>query len=185
MELYKTLLIIIFITIFSFNYNVLIPVFAKTVLGLKEQGFGVLLSSLGIGSLIGALSAPVLSGKEPRPHNLVYSSLLIGISLLCVSSSTNIYTTCFFIACCGVFNLWFFTAANSILQLNSQDSYRGRVMGVYSVAFAGTMPIGNFIVGYSAENLGANRTFAYAGIIVSFTMVVLILNKFLRKRRIS
>ena len=49
--LFNTALIILFVNILGFNYNVLLPVFAKAILGLREKGFGFLLSSLGVGSL--------------------------------------------------------------------------------------------------------------------------------------
>ena len=61
--------------------------------------------------------------------------------------------------------------ANSILQLNSSDEYRGRVMGVYTVVFAGAMPIGNFICGYVAEKIGAAATFSILGAIIAVTVV--------------
>jgi MFS family permease len=170
--LFKTALIILFITIVGFNYNVLIPVFAKTVLGLKEKGFGFLLSSLGIGSLIGALSVSIWTRSEPRTAILKISSVLLGITLFLLGFARDSLFTALLIGFCGVFNLWFFTMANSILQLNSNDEYRGRVMGVYTVVFAGAMPIGNFICGYVAEKIGAAATFSILGAIMAVTIIL-------------
>jgi len=184
--LFKTSLIILFVTIVSFNYNVLIPVFAKTVLGLKEKGFGILLSSLGVGSLIGAVSVSILGGSNPKPRTLMFSSFFLGLCFVVLGFTRNIYSSSLFIALCGIFNLWFFTVANSVLQLNSSDEYRGRVMGVYTVVFAGASPIGNFISGYIAEEAGAPITFTAIGIIMSISMFVLftsikLSNKYLQR----
>lgn len=180
--LLKTIAIILFITILSFNYNVLIPVFAKTTLGLGEKGFGVLLSSLGIGSLIGAISVSVLSSSEPKPRTLIVSSFFLGLSLFVLGMTRNIYYSSLLMVLCGISNLWFFTVANSLLQLNSRDQYRGRVMGVYTMAFAGATPVGNLIAGYVAEEAGAAITFTSMGVIISFAMLTLF---FIRYRTIK
>jgi MFS family permease len=164
--LLKTSLIILFITVVSFNYNVLIPVFAKTVLGLREKGFGILLSSLGVGSLIGALMVSTRGKKNPKGKTLILSSMLVGLCLFALGLVHNIYAASIILGLCGIFNLWFFTNANSILQLNSSDEFRGRVMGVYSMVFAGTIPIGSLISGFVAEKIGADNTFIYAGLII-------------------
>lgn len=171
--LFKTTLMVLFVTVVGFNYNVLIPVFAKTILGLKEQGFGLLLSFFGVGSLIGALiSSMRFKKKEPRPRLLIASALFVGTGLFFMGFASNMYTAAFLISMCGVFGIWFFTMANSILQLNSEDKYRGRVMSVYTIVFAGSMPIGNFITGFVAQQVGANITFISMGIIIVFVILV-------------
>ncbi|MEI6080028.1 MAG: MFS transporter [bacterium] len=170
--LFKTSLIVLFFTTFGFNYNVLIPVFAKTVLGLKEKGFGFLLSSLGVGSLIGALSVSIKMKSGPKTRTLVVSCILVGATLFLLGFTRNSLITAFLLGLCGMFNLWFFTNANSILQLYSTDEYRGRVMSVYMMVFAGTMPVGNFISGYIAEKIGAAAAFSIAGAII-FVVILL------------
>ena len=173
--LFKTSLIILFITIVGFNYNVLLPVFARDVLGLKEKGFGILLSSLGVGSLIGALMVSTMGKPNPKAKSLIISSMMLGLSLFMLGFTRNIYAASFVICLCGIFNLWFFTNANSILQLNSSDAFRGRVIGVYAMVFAGTIPIGNLISGFVAQRIKADRTFMYTGIII----MVVVLSKVL------
>jgi len=164
--LFKTSLIILFITVISFNYNVLLPVFARDVLGLKEKGFGILLSSLGGGSLIGALMVSTMGKSNPGGRSLILSSIMLGLSLFMLGFVKNIYTASIIIGFSGIFNLWFFTNANSILQLNSSDEFRGRVMGVYAMVFAGTIPIGNLISGFVAQRISADKTFMYIGLII-------------------
>ncbi|MCX6111745.1 MAG: MFS transporter [Proteobacteria bacterium] len=170
--LFKTSLIILFITILGFNYNVLLPVFAKTVLGLREKGFGLLLSSLGIGSLIGALTVSVMGKSNPRGRTLIISSIFLGLLLFFLGLVSNRILAVVILALCGVFNIWFFTNANSILQLNSADEYRGRVMGVYAMVFGGTIPIGNFITGLIAEKTGAAFTFNIMGAVIFITVLL-------------
>ncbi|MFH1224032.1 MAG: MFS transporter [Pseudomonadota bacterium] len=167
--LFKTLLIIIFVTMVGYNFNVLTPVFAKTVLRLKEQGFGMLLSFFGVGSIIGALiTSTRFKEKGPRPKLLMLISVLMGAALVCFGFSKSIYAAAFFMTLCGVFGVMFFTMSNSILQVNSADKYRGRVMSVYAIGFGGAMPIGNFVTGFIAEHVGAGATLISTGIIIIF-----------------
>jgi len=165
--LLKTTLMIFFITLVGYNYNILIPVFAKTILGLQEKGFGILLSSFGAGSLIGALITSIKAGNtSPNPKILMTSSIAVGVALLLMGFASNIYAAMALLGLCGVFGIWFYTMANSILQLYSEDRYRGRIMSVYAIVFAGAMPIGNFIMGFITEYVGVKVTFMSAGIII-------------------
>ena len=44
---------------------------------------------------------------------------------------------------------------NTLLQLVVEDRYRGRVMGLYTVMFLGTAPVGSLALGAVAERFGA------------------------------
>ena len=41
-----------------------------------------------------------------------------------------------------------FAMVSSLVQLNTSDEMRGRVMSVYNVAFRGGMPLGNLVSGW-------------------------------------
>jgi len=182
--LLKTVLIILFVSVIGFNNNVLIPVFAKNILGLKEKGFGVLLSAFGAGSVMGALTTAVRANKGTiKPKFLIVSSVCLGTALFAMGFATNIYVASMIIACCGAFGVWFFSMANSILQLNTEDRYRGRVMSVYAMVFAGTTPVGSFMAGFLAEHIGVDRTFSLAGIILVLVITVLQVIRFTKRHR--
>lgn len=66
----------------------------------------------------------------------------------------------------GYFAVLLTTSTNATLQLNSSDEFRGRVMSVYTLALAGTTPIGNFIAGTITEYLGPNLGFGICGMIL-------------------
>jgi predicted MFS family arabinose efflux permease len=182
--LLKTVLIIFFISVIGFNNNVLIPVFAKNILGLKEKGFGILLSAFGVGSVIGALTTTMRANKGvPRPRLLIISSLFLGAALFSMGFASSIYIASLVIALCGIFGIWFFSMANSILQLSSDDRYRGRVMSVYAMVFAGSTPVGSFMAGFLAEHVGVGRTFILAGIVIVLAIIILQAIRFTRHRK--
>lgn len=94
---------------------------------------------------------------------------------------TNMYLmTGISLAMTGFFFISFASSSNSTLQLNSSNEYRGRVMSVYTLVFAGSTPIGNLYAGFITEHFNARIGFAACGLIIILLMIPLLIY---RKRR--
>ena len=65
------------------------------------------------------------------------------------------------------------TAANSATQLGTDPQMRGRVMGVYSVIFTGSTPVGALLIGLVDQELGARWGFVVGGVPTLVAAVVL------------
>jgi MFS family permease len=63
----------------------------------------------------------------------------------------------------GAAGITFMTSCNTTLQISAPDSMRGRMMSLYTLVFAGTTPIGSFLMGTVAERLGVPAAFLTAG----------------------
>ena len=162
--LLQTLVMVLIIGIFVFNFNILIPVFTKNILHLEASIYGLLMSALGVGSLFGALMVSVKSRSGPNMKILLRSSIIVSLTLILISFTRTYYYTAMLLVMTGIFNIWFSTTANSTLQITSKDEYRGRVMSVYSLVFAGASPIGNMFAGITTDLLGANTAFLLSGV---------------------
>ena len=181
--LVKTLLMVTIAGIFIFNFNVLIPVFTREVLFLDEKTFGFLMSSLGFGSMIGALLVSFKGKKGPKPHIILASLLIISAFLIIVGFSRTYLITALLLAVIGIFNILFSTTANSTLQIISKDEYRSRVMSVYTLLFAGTTPIGSLYAGFVSGRFGADIAFSLSGLFI-LTLVIAV-NLVLKNRTYS
>lgn len=170
----QTLLLVLIVGIFVFNFNIIVPVFTKNVLHQNEKIYGLLMSALGFGSLIGALMASVRSKSGPKLKTLVGSSVMIAIMLMLTSLTKTYYLAAISLAITGIFNIMFSTTANSTLQMTSKDEYRGRVMSVYALVFAGATPIGNMFAGITTDKLGASAAFFLSGF-MTFILVLLVM----------
>lgn len=177
----ETVLIISVIGIFGFNYNVLVPSFAKLVLHGNEKTYGVLMSFLGFGSLIGAIFVSMRSRKGPKSEVIFISSMIIALMLVLNGLNSNLIITAVVLAFTGVFNILFSTTSNSTLQLNSKDEYRGRVMSIYSFVFAGSTPIGSTFTGWVCDKFGPSQGFLLSGVLV---LILVIIIKIAFKRKI-
>jgi predicted MFS family arabinose efflux permease len=172
--LLETLILVSIMGVFVFNYGVLIPVFTKNVLHMGEKTYGILMSALGVGSLVGALLVSFKSKRGPNRILMIGSSIAIGIMLIFTGMSNLYYFTALSLAITGIFNMFFSTTANTTLQMNSKDEYRGRVMSVYSLVFAGATPLGNLFSGFVAGRYGAGTGFILSGI-STLTLIFLLM----------
>jgi MFS family permease len=172
-----TLFVMSIVGTFVPNFNVLVPVFAKEILKENEAGFGILMSFMGFGSFLGAMFIATLSKSGPKKFIIYIVPVIVG-ALLIATGYTNIYLlTGIFLAITGFFFITFTSSANSTLQLNSRNEYRGRVMSVYTLVFAGSTPFGNLYAGLFAEHFNARIGFAACGGIIIVLMIPLLVYK--------
>lgn len=147
----KTILMMAAVSLFTINFNVLIPIFARDVLGQQAEGYGLLFSAAGIGALGGALVLAWNSHRGPQSYLMLAGAigLVVFEALL---SLTRVYLLSFLLLILLGFSMIFFAASvNSTLQLNTPDQLRGRVMSVYSLVFQGMAPFGSLFVGSIAQ----------------------------------
>lgn len=171
--LFETTLMVFIIGVFAFNYNVLVPSFTKLVLNQGEKSYGILMSFLGVGALVGAFTVSMKSKKGPKRKVILISSVFISLMLILNGLNTNFIITAVLLAITGVCNIFFSTTSNSTLQLNSKDEYRGRVMSIYSLVFAGSAPMGSLFTGWIAGSSGPSNGFLISGISILVLVIVI------------
>lgn len=173
--LFKSVLLVLVMGIFAFNYNVLIPVFVKDVLRQEAKTFGILMAALGVGSVFGALTVSGKGSSGPKMKVMIISSLIIGMLLFLNGFNTQYVATVIMLVAIGAFSIYFSTTANTTLQMNSKDEYRGRVMSVYSLVFAGATPIGSMFAGVAISSIGVSETFRLSGALIVFLTAVILI----------
>ncbi|ATW27219.1 MFS transporter [Candidatus Formimonas warabiya] len=163
------------------NFNVTAPVYADKVFKLGANGYGVLLTSNGAGSLVGALFATQARGN-PKLKNLFALGLIISFLLasLCFMYYLPLAVITFFLI--GFFVLIFNTTVNSTMQINSSEEFRGRVMSLYTLANYGTTPIGNMFAGSIIEKGGPGMGFFICGAVSGISIILTILKVSSKKR---
>ena len=183
--LFWTLAAVFVIGTFGMNFNVLVPVYAKTVLNLGEAGFGFLMACMGVGSLFGALTIATRSRKGPKSIILVSSIIITAVTFILIGINRYFLQAGLFLALAGYSNVVFFTTANSTLQLNAKDHFRGRVMSVYTLLFGGTTPFGNLFAGGVCNFYGAKFGFlACSAAIILFSLLLYVYSKNMKKVQI-
>ncbi len=169
--LFTTIIIMAVVGTFAPNFSVLVPVFTSKILYINEAGFGYLMSFMGVGSLFGAIYVASLSKSGPKRFILRAVPVLVGFLLIGVAYTNTFILTGLALAVTGFFFVMFSSSSNSALQLNTDNEYRGRVMSIYTLVFAGSTPIGNLYAGEITENFNARIGFVSCGIAIIVLMI--------------
>lgn len=142
---------------------VLMPVFAEDILHSGAKGFGILSSFSGLGATVGALRLAWRKSSAGLGVVIVRCVLLFGFALVALAYSRNFWLSCAFLWLIGFAVIQILAGANSLLQELSNDRYRGRIMGFYSMIFIGLAPVGSYAVGALASRIGVPATAAIEG----------------------
>lgn len=147
-------------------YLTLMPVFAREVLGMDASGYGLLLSAVGVGALLGALTLASFAPRLRRGRLLHVSSHVFGLLLLLlgVVHARGPAVTVLFLA--GFTMILNNATTNGLLQTIAPDEFRGRVMSVYTLVFTGMSPVGSFLGGAAARWIGVEGSIALGGAII-------------------
>ncbi len=178
--------------VFGFNFSVLLPVLVKQQLGLGEAAYGLLMSSMGVGSFAAAFIIAARSSRGPRTSILVLAPLATGLLFLALAVAPWFAAIACLMVLVGFSNVAFFTTANSFLQVHADPLYRGRVTAFYSLLFGGMTPVGSLLAGTLVEAGGPQLGFAVTGSVLLLTALTIVgirltkyplLPKMARKRR--
>jgi MFS family permease len=146
---------------FGYNYTTILPLLAKYVLGTGAEGLGILTSAVGIGSLAAALA--FASARRTSLAVLLGAGLVFSILLVLVGISRWLPITLVLLVLMGAVGIIYTASSNTSLQLRSPGALRGRVMSFYFLLFAGTTPIGGFLVGVLTARIGVQPTIILMG----------------------
>jgi MFS family permease len=161
-------------SIFGFPYTTLIPVMAGDVLGLGADGFGVLVSSIGLGALVAALSLAALGNYRRKGLLLTTATFVFAGSVAAFALSRWLWLSMAALAFAGWGMVTHLATTNTLLQLQIPDGLRGRVMSTYLWGVVGLAPLGSLMFGTLAERWQAPRAVLFgAGVCVVSAVVML------------
>lgn len=133
----------------------LIAIFARDVLAVGPEGLGLLLSAIGIGATLGT-GLLLLVGDIPRKGRYVLlGSAVYPLVLGAFALSTDFGLSFAILLGLGVVDMVVGTLRNTVIQLTVEDHYRGRVMGMLSIATRGVSPLSGLQVGLLASVFAA------------------------------
>jgi predicted MFS family arabinose efflux permease len=146
-----------------FNFSVYVPLLARGVLGMGAEGFGLLMTCLGVGALTAGAS---LGGLSRLPPALIASALAVaGGGLVGLAFTRTFWMAAILLALTGFSGTIVMAGCNTSLQLGAPDALRGRVMSLYTLLSGGIFPLGAFWVGFVSEHWGVSRAFLINGAI--------------------
>ncbi|MDR3466010.1 MAG: MFS transporter [Xanthobacteraceae bacterium] len=149
----RTILVMLFlIGTFGLNFPIFTSTMAVGVFHADARGFGLLSSMMAIGTVSGALIA---AGRD----KIGFGSLLLGAGVFGTGCTLGAFAPSYWLfagalVVTGVAALTFTNATNSLMQLSTAPSMRGRVMALRIGIGLGGTPVGAPIVGWVADSFG-------------------------------
>ncbi len=169
-------------SVFGFLYSVLLPAFAIDLLGIGESGVGLLQTTVGLGAVSGALTVASLGRSRRKGLLLMAGSLLFPTAVLGLAFSPYLPLSLLSLALAGFGFVIQNSTSNTLVQTIVPDRLRGRVMGVYTMTFFGTMPFMSLLAGGLAQWLGPSWATAFgASVSLAFALGVAVAVPALRR----
>jgi MFS family permease len=155
----------------GFNFPVTLASLAKINFHAGPSSFGLLTTSLAIGSLGGALVGS-LRRARPRAYVVLLSGVAFSVLEFIVGFAPSFLVAALLLVPTGFFSIFLAQAANHRVQMGVHPEFRGRVMALYVLVFLGTTPIGASLAGWWGERFGVPSSIWGAGLVCLVAAVV-------------
>jgi MFS family permease len=139
----------------GFQYNTLLPVYARDILHSGAEVYGWLFSAFGAGALVASLRMTVARDRWALRRHLLFGLTAAGVGFVGFAWVRWLPAMVAFAALAGFGLILYVSSTNTLIQLTVDDRYRGRVMSLYTLFFVGTSPFGALIAGAIAQRFGA------------------------------
>ena len=141
---------------FAMSYTALMPIIARDVLGGDAATQGLLLSFIGVGALVGALTVASMRRSHAYGLSVVLGAAAFSAGVFAFSWSHWLWLSCMLGFLVGTFNVTYQTQNQTLLQLSAPPHIRGRVMSIYLLN-RGSVPFGALLAGVLATHFGAQN----------------------------
>jgi len=163
-------------TVLVMPYINLMPVFARDELALGATGLGVLLASVGLGTVAGALMVARSPSIQHRRGAQVLTAIGFAIAVLLFSFTGNVVVAIVVLFIAGWTSAAFMAINQTTIQLGVDDNVRGRVLSIYLLTW-GMLPVGQLAVGALAGVIGTPMAMA-ASCVAAIACIGLIVVRF-------
>jgi MFS family permease len=133
---------------------VLLPVYASDILDAGPAGLGLLRSSPAIGSVMAAIAMTRFAPRRHAGRLMLTFTGLFGVAGVIFGLSQSLIISILALVAMGASDMVSVVIRQSITQLGTPDSMRGRVNAVSQIFIAGSNELGDFRAGLIASLIG-------------------------------
>jgi MFS family permease len=163
-ELCAALVLIGIVGTFGYNFQVLIPIYFRTIFDGSSADVGFGLTCMGLGGVIGGVG---LAGRiKSTARHTIRTACALSLGLVLLALAPTLWLAYIAALTVGACSVVFKSTAASHVQLESDPYMRGRVMGLFVMALAGSSAIGGPMQGGIAQLASARASFTVAGVAV-------------------
>lgn len=142
----------------------LLPLIARNMVNGSAQTFGILVASIGVGAVAGALMLPKLRAKIPRDALVAGATLVYAACLFALATLDRLLPLALVMVLSGGAWIAVLSSLQVAAQLALPDWVRSRGLAVFMSAFMGSMALGSLFWGKLAELYSIEHALTVAGI---------------------
>jgi predicted MFS family arabinose efflux permease len=160
--------------LFAGSYQTLVPLLADRGFHDAAHFTGMFFGCAGGGSLSAAVLLSSALGTRASRAFIAWAPWTVVAALLALAVTTEIAATVPAFFCLGFSLTFAATSTNATIQRQCPEHVRGGLVGIYGMAYNGTMPFGYLLVGTASEALGVRHTFgAMAGVLAAGVIAII------------
>jgi MFS family permease len=143
----------------------MVPGLVRFQLDEGPKTLGILISLIGLGSVIGSVALLALARRANKGEPAIVCYLACAAAIAVIGVSTSVPLS-FALALIGGFTgVVFIGLSTVVVQAASSEEMRSRAMAIWAAAFVGVLPIGALVTAALAAWLGAGGAVAVDGLI--------------------
>jgi MFS family permease len=150
----------------------MIPVYAKTVLNVGPEGFGLLNGASDIGSICVVVLLTLFPFKNGQGKKLLFAVAGFGLCIIVFAISKLYWLSFAVLMLSGMLDAVSVVIRGTIMQLKTPDNMRGRVMSVNSMFINSSNELGQFESGAMANLMGVKPSIIFGGCMTLLVVVV-------------
>jgi MFS family permease len=150
----------------GFQFNVLLPVYTRDVMHAGPKTYGLLLAGFGVGSLVAAGRMTMRLDRWALRRHLLSGLFTGGLGMVGFAWVRWLPGMVAMGALAGFGLILYVSSTNTLIQMTTEDHYRGRVMSLYTLMFVGTAPFGALLAGAVGQRFGAPAATSLCAVIL-------------------
>jgi MFS family permease len=160
-EIRATIVLVGVVGTLVYNFPTVLTLFAEDTFHGGAGLAGFLMAVLGVGTVIGALSAAHRSRQSS--NTVLAAAAALGLMLIVTALLPTKATLMVALVPLGALAVFFGSTSNAHMQMWSAPHYRGRVMAIYSFLTLGSTVVGGPFVGWVCQHWSPRAGFGLAG----------------------
>jgi MFS family permease len=137
----------------AYNFNVTLPLLVEHTLHGSDGTFTFVYTMFSVGAVAGGLVVANRGWVELR--HIVVGSVALSGAMLVMAGAPNVAVAAFAALLIGTSSILYMTSTTSIVQVEAEPAFHGRVLALQTALMVGTAPVGGPALGWMADRLGA------------------------------
>jgi predicted MFS family arabinose efflux permease len=174
-DLMLVIVLILVVGSLGMNFNLILPLLARTEYHVGPAEFGLLSTAFAVGALGGALVGTRRT-QRPSAGVLLAFAAVFGVLEIALAFAGSFVMAAVLLVPTGAFLIAHNNGANSRMQLGAAPALRGRVMALYMLVFMGGTALGAPVIGAVCQAYGVRAGLVLGGcsvLVAAGTLTVL------------